>query len=59
MRRRVLIYAVLAAIAAAPFAVAGRPAAAQEFKSVKVLAGETLFQQECRRCHAPDTEHDS
>jgi cytochrome c len=37
------------------------PAALAEpiFEQVKVSAGETLFKSECRRCHAPDSKHDS
>jgi cytochrome c len=29
------------------------------FEEAKILAGEMLYKSECRRCHAPDTEHDS
>ncbi|WP_425091294.1 c-type cytochrome [Tropicimonas sp. S265A] len=29
------------------------------FEQAKVMAGEMLFKAECRRCHAPDTTHDS
>ncbi|WP_424971246.1 c-type cytochrome [Dinoroseobacter sp. S76] len=35
------------------------PATADTFEAVKVAAGETLYNSECRRCHAPDTDHDS
>jgi cytochrome c len=37
------------------------PAAQAEpvFEQAKVLAGEMLFKAECRRCHAPDSDHDS
>lgn len=35
------------------------PAAAGTFEDVKIAAGETLFNRECRRCHAPDADHDS
>ncbi|MEM1077711.1 MAG: c-type cytochrome [Pseudomonadota bacterium] len=34
-------------------------ATADTFEAVKVTAGETLYNSECRRCHAPDTDHES
>ncbi|WP_228028428.1 c-type cytochrome [Donghicola mangrovi] len=49
-----MAFAVLAAVAAAPAL-----AADSTFEAVKVTAGETLFKAECRRCHAPDADHDS
>ena len=35
------------------------PALADTFEEVKVSAGETLFDAECRRCHAVDAEDPS
>ncbi len=37
------------------------PAAASEntFQKIKIDAGAKLFEAECRRCHAPDSEHAS
>ncbi len=37
------------------------PAAAAEetYAAVKVTAGKSLYDSECRRCHAPDTTHES
>ena len=39
----------------------GLPAVASEdtFAKVKVTAGQTLYESECRQCHAPDSVHDS
>lgn len=34
-------------------------AAEETFAAVKVTAGKSLYDSECRRCHAPDTTHDS
>ena len=55
MRALLLIpaLAVLAAGAAAP------AAASETFEQAKVMAGEMLFREECRRCHAPDADHES
>lgn len=50
--------AIAALLLGAP-ALAPLPAAADSFEDVKILAGEALFQRECRRCHAPDADHDS
>ncbi len=45
------------------FALAAAPAAASENETfqekVKVMAGETLYKEQCRRCHAPDSDHES
>lgn len=47
-------------LAAGLFVLAAHPAAAESaFDKVKVEAGEKLYVAECRRCHAPDTEHES
>ena len=54
--RRLVLAAALAA--AAP-ALAPLPAAADRYEDVKVMAGEALFVRECRRCHAPDSDHPS
>ncbi|MCC1494982.1 cytochrome c family protein [Cognatishimia sp. F0-27] len=35
------------------------PAFADTFEEVKVTAGATLFEAECRRCHAVDADHAS
>jgi cytochrome c len=45
-------------VAASLFAL---PALASDltFEQVKIDAGETLFDAECRRCHAVDATHDS
>lgn len=42
-------------------ATSALPAVAAEstFEAVKISAGETLFETECRRCHSPDADHDS
>jgi cytochrome c len=45
--------AVLALGAAAP------GARADTYLDVKIMAGETLFNKECRRCHAADADHES
>ncbi|MDE9450043.1 c-type cytochrome [Aliiroseovarius sp. Z3] len=34
-------------------------AAESAFDDIKIEAGEKLFVAECRRCHAPDADHDS
>ena len=54
--RRLVLAAAL--VAAAP-ALAPLPAAADRYEDVKVMAGEALFVRECRRCHAPDSDHPS
>ena len=48
-------------IAAATLSLTALPAMSSEatFQEVKVTAGETLFDAECRRCHATDADHDS
>ncbi len=51
-------YPVLAAFAAA-VALATPAHATDAFEQVKVMAGETLFKQDCRRCHAPDSKDPS
>ncbi|MGG7564951.1 c-type cytochrome [Rhodovulum sp. DZ06] len=51
--------AALAAMLLGAPAIAPLPAAADTFEDVKILAGEALFVRECRRCHAPDADHDS
>ncbi len=33
--------------------------AGDNFEKAKILAGEMLYKQECRRCHAPDADHAS
>ena len=38
---------------------ANAAAAGSTFEKVKVEAGERLYVAECRRCHAPDTDHAS
>lgn len=41
-------------------ALAAFPAQASDtFEQAKITAGQSLFDQECRRCHAPDAEHAS
>ncbi len=50
MKRQALV-ATLAVIAALPLAVPGARAE-PTFEEVKVSAGKTLFEAECRRCHA-------
>ena len=44
----------LSLIAAGIAALTALPAAAENFETVKVKAGEMLFETECRRCHATD-----
>lgn len=34
-------------------------AGADTYQNVKVMAGEALFREECRKCHAPDADHPS
>lgn len=48
-------------LCAAVTAISAVPAIAADstFEAVKVTAGETLFQAECRRCHSPDADNDS
>ncbi|WP_238364917.1 c-type cytochrome [Mesobacterium pallidum] len=51
---------MLRPIATAAFCLAALPALSQEsysegaFEKIKITAGETLFDAECRRCHAVD-----
>ena len=35
------------------------PAGAVTFEEAKIMAGEALFQKECRRCHAADADHET
>lgn len=35
------------------------PALADTFENAKILAGEMLYKEECRRCHAPDAKDTS
>lgn len=49
-------------LTAAAFGVCVLTPAAQAgtaFEEVKITAGETLYNAECRRCHAPDGDHES
>ncbi len=48
-------------VSAAVIGLSAAPVVAAEstFEEVKITAGETLFQAECRRCHSPDADHDS
>ena len=49
-------------LTAAAFLLAATPttfAMADTFAEVKVTAGQTLFDAECRRCHAVDADHAS
>lgn len=49
-----------ALILAAALVAAALPAPASDtFEKAKVAAGEALFREECRRCHAPDASHAS
>lgn len=54
--RRAASAASLVLLALAAAAPAAR---ADTFEDVKIMAGEALFNRECRRCHAPDADHDS
>lgn len=51
-----LKYAALAAVA---LVFSGAAQASDIFEKAKVTAGEMLFKQECRRCHAPDASDPS
>jgi len=51
---RFLTAAALGLTMMAPAAQAG-----SAFDQVKIDAGETLYNAECRRCHAPDSDHES
>lgn len=53
MKLRIFISAV-AVLLSAMFAHAS-----ENFERAKVIAGEALYKEECRRCHAPDAQHDS
>ena len=50
-----------AGLSAAVFALSIGAASAEEAfeQKVKVMAGETLYKEQCRRCHAPDADHAS
>ncbi|ABV94405.1 hypothetical protein Dshi_2672 [Dinoroseobacter shibae DFL 12 = DSM 16493] len=52
---RILTAAALGLTMLAPAAQAG-PAT---FEQVKIDAGAALYEAECRRCHAPDSDHES
>jgi cytochrome c len=49
---------LFAALLASAF-VASPVLASDTFEQAKIAAGESLFNQECRRCHAPDADHAS
>ncbi|MEM1047501.1 MAG: cytochrome C [Pseudomonadota bacterium] len=49
-------FLLLALAALLPFPAAQ---ASDTFEQAKIMAGELLYKQECRRCHAPDTDHAS
>ncbi|MCI4662721.1 MAG: cytochrome C [Neomegalonema sp.] len=50
----------LSTLALAGFVIsAGGSAQADMFEKAKIMAGEAIYKEECRRCHAPDTEHAS
>ncbi len=48
-------------ISAAVFSLTALPGIASEatFEEVKITAGKTLYDAECRRCHATDADHES
>lgn len=48
-----------AALILLPLCVAAPAAQADTYEDVKIMAGEVLFNRECRRCHSPDATHDS
>lgn len=50
---------IAAALLCLPATLVTPALAGEVFEKVKVDAGEQLFKAECRRCHAPDTEHSS
>ncbi|MEM7664204.1 MAG: c-type cytochrome [Paracoccaceae bacterium] len=43
-------------LSAAVIMLAAMNANADTFEKAKVLAGEMLYKEECRRCHAPDAD---
>ena len=47
------------AVALAAIIAPNAALAENNFEQIKIDAGEALFKQECRRCHAADTEHPS
>ncbi|MBO6755651.1 MAG: c-type cytochrome [Roseibium sp.] len=49
----------LSVLAACALFSIGPAHALDVFEDAKVMAGEMLYKQECRRCHAPDTDHAS
>ncbi|MGH1367999.1 MAG: c-type cytochrome [Maritimibacter sp.] len=54
-------YLAVGAVALGIWGGAGAvPAFSQStFETIKVEAGEKLFNSECRRCHSPDSDHES
>ena len=53
---------ILKCLAVAILAMVMAPAsthAGENFEKAKILAGEMLYREECRRCHAPDAAHES
>jgi cytochrome c len=40
----------------APLCLLAGPAAADSFETIKINAGQALFDNECRRCHAVDAQ---
>lgn len=48
-----------ARLATLALALCAGPALADVFEQVKIDAGRTLFDAECRRCHATEASHDS
>lgn len=59
MFRQISVFLPLCAALIGVIAPMAAPAADSTFEAVKVTAGETLFDAECRRCHAPDSDHAS
>ncbi len=49
----------LTLIAATMLALTGHSYATEAFEQAKVTAGEVLFKQDCRRCHAPNSNDPS
>ena len=46
-------------LAATALVLAPSIATADAYERVKIIAGEALYKEECRRCHAPDSDHPS
>lgn len=59
MKRHHTPAGVLAAALFGPCLLAGAAQASDTFEQAKITAGQSLFNQECRRCHAPDADHAS